>query len=83
LSFPLIEGFYSDAVVGKYYLSRRRGCMRVSILTPQMLRVLFGIFRVKVGWFKYEWVQDCPLRECIAEAKRSGLDIFTFLAEIS
>ena len=57
--------------------------MRVSILTPQMLRVLFGIFRVKVGWFKYEWVQDCPLRECIAEAKRSGLDIFTFLAEIS
>jgi hypothetical protein len=52
--------------------------MRVSILTPQMLKFLFGIFGVRVGWFRYEWVQECPLKECLADAKRGGVDVFTF-----
>jgi hypothetical protein len=52
--------------------------MKICILTPQMLKFLFGIFRVKLGWFKYEWEQDCPLKECLEDAKANGLDIFTF-----
>jgi hypothetical protein len=43
-----------------------------------MLKFLFDIFRVKLGWFKYEWEQDCPLKECLEDAKTNGLDIFTF-----